>query len=71
MMKNFKIKYTVQTSSRCGKYNYNCIDTVNAIDEQEAISEVKSQAGNKFSFKRYKVIIRSVEEVPAGVEIHR
>lgn len=70
-MKNFKIKYTVQTSSRCGKYNYDCIDTVNANSEKEAISIVKSEAGNKFSFKRFKVLIRSVEEVDMSVQIHK
>ena len=70
-MKNFKIKYAVQTSSRYGKYNYNCIDTVKAIDEQEATSIIKLQAENKCSFKRFKVLIKSVEEVDMSVEIHK
>lgn len=70
-MMNFKIKYTIQTSGRYGKYNYNCIDTVNANSEEEAISIVKSEAGNKTSFKRFKVLIRSVKEVPMNVQIHK
>jgi ribosomal protein L20A (L18A) len=70
-MKNFKVKYTIQTSSRYGKYNYTCIDTVKATNEKEAISIIKSEAGNKISFKRFKVLIKSAEEVDMSVEIHK
>lgn len=70
-MINYKIKYTVQTSSRCGKYNYNCVDTIKANDKQEAITAIKSHAGDKISFKRYRVLIKSVEEVDMCVEIHK
>ena len=71
-MKNFKIKYAVQASSIYGKYSYTCVDTVNAINEQEATSIIiKSQAANKRSFKSFKVLIKSVEEVDMSVEIHK
>lgn len=70
-MKNFKVKYTVQTHSRYGKYNYHCTDTVEATDEKEAISIIKSEAGKKFLLRRFKVLIKSVEEVDMSVEIHK
>lgn len=70
-MKNFKVKYIVQTSSRCGKYNYSCVDTVRADDEDEAKKIIKSEAGQKTSFKRFTVIIKSIEEVDMNVEIHK
>ena len=70
-MKNFKVKYTIQTSSRYGKYNYNCVDTVKANNREEAIDYIKTIAGNKISFKRYKVLIRTVEEIDMSVEIHK
>lgn len=70
-MKNFKVKYIVQTSSRYGKYNYNCIDTVRADGEDEAIKIIKSEAGGKTSYKRFKVVIKSIEEVDMSIEIHK
>lgn len=70
-MKNFKIRYIIQTSSRCGKYNYSCTDIIKAESSEEAIKAVKAEAGNKISFKRFKVIIKSIEEVDMGVEIHK
>ena len=70
-MKNFKIRYIVQTSSRCGKYSYSYTDTIKAESSEEAIKAVKVEAGNKTSFKRFKVIIKSIEEVDMGVEIHK
>ena len=70
-MKNYKVRYTIQTSSRYGKYNYHCADTVKATNEEEAFSRIKSEAGNKTLFKRYKVLIKSVEEVDMSIEIHK
>ena len=70
-MKNFKVKYIIQTSGRYGKYNHICIDTVKATSKEEAISIIKSEAVNKSSFKRFKVIIKSAEEVDMGIEIHK
>ncbi len=70
-MTNFKIKYIVQTSSRCGKYNYNLTDTVKADSPEEAVKVIKVEAGNKISFKRFKVIVKSIEEVEQNVEIHK
>lgn len=66
-MTNFKIKYTIQTSSRYGKYNYNCIDTVKADNAEEAVNVIKLEAGNKISFKRYKVIVKSIQEVNCNI----
>ena len=59
----FKVKYIIQTSSRCGKYNYGCTDTVTAENEDEAKRIIKAEAGNKVSLKRFKVLIQSVTKV--------
>ena len=70
-MKNYKVKYTIQTSGRYGKYNHICIDTVKATSKEEAISIIKSEAGSKISYKRFMVLIKSAEEVDMSVEIHK
>lgn len=62
-MKNFRIKYIIQTKSRYGAYNYSCTDTFLATTQEEAIKICKEQAGTKISFKRFKVIIKKVEEI--------
>lgn len=59
----FRVKYIIQTSSRCGKYNYGCTDTVTAENEDEAKRIIKAEAGNKVSLKRFRVLIQSVAEV--------
>ena len=59
----FRVKYIIQTSSRCGKYNYGCTDTVTAETEEEARKIIRAEAGNKVSLKRFKVLIQSVRKV--------
>lgn len=67
-MKNFKVKYIVQT---CGRFNYKLTDTQKAESEEEAIKIIKAEAGDKMGFKRCRVMVRSIEEVGMDIEIHK
>ena len=42
-MKQFKVKYTVTTHSRCGSYVYGDIEKVEATSEAEAVEKVRNE----------------------------
>ena len=62
-MNTYEVKYIIQTSSRYGKYNYDCTDTIMADTLQEAKEKTKEVALTKTSFKRIRIIFKSIANV--------
>lgn len=60
-MKNYKVKYTLTTHSRCGSYVYKQSEVVEALTEKEAVEKVRTSI--KQNNGHYRFTLKEVQEI--------